>query len=119
LPCALDALQREQQLPFACRYGQVFDRVAISMPAAKVHPAVDARGVALEHMLDEADAFEELAPVERRDQTKAANQVRHAGLLGRLVLSFRSNRVLGGLSPRRQRRVEFAMQPRCDRTEGA
>ena len=119
LPRALDALQREQQLPLAGRHRQLLDGVAIPVAAAEVHPAVDAGRVALEHLLDEAHAFEELAPVERRDQAEAADQVGHAGLFGRLVLAFRSDRVLDRLSARRQRGLELLVQPRRDRAERA
>ena len=119
LPRALDALQREQQLPLAGRHRQLLDGMAIPVAAAEVHPAVDAGRVALEHLLDQADAFEELAPVERRDQAEAADQVGHAGLFGRLVLAFRPNGVLDRLSARRQRGVELLVQLRRDRAEGA
>ena len=119
LPRALDALQREQQLPFAGRHGQLLDGVAIPVAAAEVHPAVDAGRIALQHLLDEADALEELAPVERRDQAQAADQVGHAGLFGRLMLSLRSDRVLDRLSARRQRRFELLVQPRRERAERA
>jgi hypothetical protein len=73
----------------------------------------------VEHLLDEADAFEELTPVERRNQAEATNQVGDAGLFGRLVLAFRSNRVLGRLASRGQRRLELAVQPRRRGAEGA
>ena len=108
LPRALDALQRDAQLAFAGRLGQLLDRVAIAVAAAEVHPAVDARRIALQDLLDEADALEELAPVERRNQAEAADQVGHERLFGRLVLPFRSDRVLDRLAARGQRRVELA-----------
>ena len=66
LPRAFDALQRDAHLAFAGRIGQLLDRVAIAIAAAEIHPAVDAGRVALQHLLDQADALEELAPVERR-----------------------------------------------------
>ena len=114
LPGALDALQRQQQLTFASRHGKLLDGVAIPVAAAEVHPAVDAGRIALQHLLDEAHAFEELAPIERRNQTEAANQVRHPRLLGRLMLSFCPDGVLDRLSARRQRRFELMVQTRCD-----
>ena len=77
LPGALHALQRHAQLALAGRLGQLLDRVAIAVAAAEVHPAVDAGRIALQHLLDQADALEELAPVERRDQAQAADQVGH------------------------------------------
>ena len=103
----LDAFQREQQLSFAGRHGELLDGVAIPVAAAEVHPAVDARRIALEHLLDEAHALEELAPIECRNQAQAANQVGHAGLFGRLMLSFCPDGVLDGLAARLQRRFEL------------
>ena len=87
--------------------GQFLDRMAVAVAAAEVHPAVDAGRIALQHLLDQADALEELAPVERRDQPQAADQVRHRRLLGRLVLPFGADRVLDGLrrAPRAPRRA--------------
>ena len=37
LPGALDALERDAQLPFAGRLGQFLDRVPIAIAAAEVH----------------------------------------------------------------------------------
>ena len=119
LPCALDALQREQELPLTSRDRQFLNGVAISVAATEVHLAVDTRRIAVEHLLDEADAFEELTPVERRNQVEASNQVRHARLFGRLVLAFRPDRVLESLPSPRQRHLELAVQPRRDRPECA
>ena len=64
LPRTLDTLQRDQQLPFAGRHGELLDGVAIAVTAAEVHPPVDAGRIALEHLLDVAHAFEELTPIE-------------------------------------------------------
>ena len=115
LPCALDALQREQQLPVPAGHRQFLDGVAIPVAAAEVHPAVDARGIALEHLFDEAHVLEELAPVERRDQAETADQVGHPGLFNRLVLAFRADGVLDRLSSRLQGLLELLVQPRGDR----
>ena len=68
LPCPFDALEREPQLSVACRFGQLLNGVPITIAASEVHPAVHAGRVALENLFDEADALEELAPVERRDE---------------------------------------------------
>ena len=119
LPRPFDALQREQQLSLAGRHRQFLDGMAIPVAAAEVHPAVDASRVALEDLLDQAHALEELAPIERRDQAEAADQVRHAGLCGRLVLPFRPDRVLDRLSARGERRVQLLVQPRRDCAERA
>ena len=81
--------------------------MAVAIAAAKVHPAVDRRRIALQHLFDQADALEELAPVERRHQAQAANQVRHERLFGRLMPRFGSDRILDRLASRGQRGVEL------------
>ena len=106
----LDALEREQQLGLAGRQRQLLDRMPVAVAAAEVHLAVDAGGIALQHLLDQADALEELAPVERRDEAEAGDQVGHAGLLGGLVLPVRADRVLHRLAAARQHFVELVMQ---------
>ena len=112
---ALDALQCEEQLAFAGGRRQVLHGMAVAIAAAEVHPAVDARRVALQHLLDQAHALEELTPVEGRNQAQAANQVRHAGLFRGLVLAFGADGALDGLTPLGQGQVELAMQCRCRR----
>ena len=46
--------------------GQVLHGLAVAVAAQEVHAAVDARRVALQHPLDQADRLEVLAPVEGR-----------------------------------------------------
>ena len=119
LPGPLDAFEGQQQLPFAGRHRQFLDRVAVAVAAAEVHLAVDTRRVALQHLLDQAHALEELAPVERRDHAQTANQVGQARLLSGLMLSFRADRVLDRLTARLQRGVELLVQAGGHRAEGA
>ncbi len=107
LPGALDALQRHAHLCFAGWFRLFLHRMAIAVSAGEIHPAVDAGGIALQHLLNQADALEELAPIEGRDQTQAANQVGHEGLFGGLMSSFRPDCVLDGLADRSQRIVEL------------
>ena len=61
LPRALDGLERDAELRLAGRVGQFLDRVAVAIAAAEVHAAVDADRIALQDLLDQADALEELA----------------------------------------------------------
>ena len=110
LPRALDALEREQQLRLAGRPRQLLHGVAVAVAAAEVHPAVHARRIALQHLLDEADALEELAPVERADEAQAGDEVGDGGLLRGLVLAFRR-----GWRPRSSRRGATAAR----RADGA
>ncbi len=112
LPRTLDALQGEQQLAVPGRRREVLYRVPVPISTTEVHPAVDPRRIALQDLLDEADPFEELAPVERRNQAQAADQIGHRRLFGRLMLAFRANRVLDRLFPCGQRLVEPPMERR-------
>ena len=111
----LDALEREQQLGLTRRQRQLLDRMPVAVAAAEVHLAVDAGGIALQHLLDQADALEELAPVEGGDEAEARDQVGHARLLGGLVLPVDADRVLHRLAPARQHLVELAMKGRRNR----
>ena len=91
--------------------------MAVAVAAAEVHPAVDARRIPLQHLLDEAHALEELAPVEGRNQAQAGDQVGHARLCRRLVLSFRANDVLERLPARLEERLELVIEVRGQRAE--
>jgi hypothetical protein len=112
LPRPFDALERQQELAFAGGNGKFFDGVAIAIAAAEVHPPVNAGGIALQHLFDEADALEKFTPVERRDQAQAADEIRHAGLFGGLSPSFGANRVFNRRAARRQRLLEMLMERR-------
>ena len=114
---ALDRLQREQELAVAGRRGELLDRVAIAVAAAEVHSRVDGRGIALQHLLDQADAFEELAPVEGANQPEAADEIGDARLLRGFVLSLGADRVFDRLAARRERAFELVVQSRRDGAE--
>ena len=64
----------------------------------------------MQHLLDQADALEELRPIKRRDQAQGADEARHEGLFAGLVSSIRPNRFFDRLAPGGQRRVEFLPQ---------
>jgi len=80
LPRALDGLERNTELRLPCRLGHFFYRVPIAIPAAEIHAAVHTNRIPLENLFDEADALEELRPVERGDKVQAAEQARHESL---------------------------------------
>jgi hypothetical protein len=92
LPRALHAAQRHADLGLARSLRELLERVAVPVAAVEVHDGVDARRVSPEHLLDEADALEEPAPVERGAQPQAVHRVRDRGLGRRLVL--RADRLL-------------------------
>ena len=72
------------------------------VPAEKVHPSIRARGVALQHLFDEAHAFDVLLPVERGAEAKARDGIRHGDLGDPLALVFAANRVFRGRLRRHQ-----------------
>ena len=76
LPRALDGPQRHAHLAFSGRLGQLLDRLAVAIAAQEVHPPVDAGRVALQHLLDQAHRLDVLAPVERRAEAQAGDDVR-------------------------------------------
>ena len=91
---ALDGAQGDAHLPLAGAVGQLLDRLAIAVAAQEVHAAVDAGGIALEHPLDEADRLEVLAPVERRDEAQAGDDVGDRDLRRRLALVLAADGLL-------------------------
>ena len=119
LPGPFHALERQQQLRLPRRPGQLLHGVAVAVAAAEIHLAVHARRVALQHLLDQADALEELAPVEGADETQAGDEIRDGGLLGGLLLSVHADGVLHRLAAVRQQRVELPVHGRGDRPERA
>ena len=110
LPRALDGLERHAKLRLAGGFGQFLHRVPVAIPAAEIHAAVDTDRIPLEDLFDQADALEELRPVERGNQVQAAEQARHEGLCGRLVASFGANGVLERHAAGGEPLVQFASQ---------
>ena len=63
---------------------ELFDGLALPIAAEEVHPAVGAGGIALQHLFDQADRLEVLAPVERGAQTQAGDGIGDRDLVGGL-----------------------------------
>ncbi|MNF91607.1 hypothetical protein D3C84_742130 [compost metagenome] len=63
----------------------------------EVHGGIDRRRVLPQHLLDEAQALDELAPVGRRQQAQAADAVADGHLVGRLLLGIHLHHVLDGV----------------------
>src|SRR4030095_15620790 len=72
--------------------------------------AIERRRVLLQDFLDSADAFDELAPVDRTQEAKAADAVADRHLVGGLLLIFSLDR----LCDRRMRSGEPLLDP-CQR----
>src|SRR4029453_3265361 len=78
---ALHALQRDAHLTLTGTIGELLDGLAVLIPAGKIHAAVDASRVAVQHLLDLADALEEATPVERGAESQTGNRIRHRRLV--------------------------------------
>src|SRR5215212_4031532 len=59
-----------------------FDDVAVTIAGGKLHPGIDAGGIRPQQRLDKTDFFEEVVPVERREQTHAGDDVADRYLCG-------------------------------------
>jgi hypothetical protein len=111
LPRALDRLERHPHLRLAGRRRELLDRLTLPVAAQEVHPCVGAGGIALQHLLDQADRFEILPPVEHGTEAQAGNRIRDRHLRRRLALVFHANRRFR----RRLLRREVLLDRRPDR----
>ena len=96
------ALSATRTWPSPLGGAELFDGAALRVAAQEVHAAVRARGIALQHVFDEADRLDVLRPVERRAEAEAGHRVRHRDLRDALPLVLAANRLLGGRLPRRE-----------------
>ena len=110
LPGTFDALECHAHLAFTGRLRERLHGVAVTIAAAEVHAAIHGRRIALQHLFNQADALEKLAPVECRDEPEAADQIRHERLLGSLVPRFGADGVLNRLSAGRHGSIELLPQ---------
>jgi hypothetical protein len=63
-----DRAQRDGDLGRARGIGELLDRLPIAVAGREVHAPVHAGGIALQHLLEQADALDRPVPVRRRDQ---------------------------------------------------
>ena len=92
---ALYRSQCDAHLGFTGRRSQFLDRLALAVAAQEIHRTVHAGGIALKHLLDETDRFEVVAPVERRTQAQAGQDIGHGYLSRRLTLVLIPDRIFG------------------------
>jgi len=107
-PITAQLTQRDAELCFTRRIGQFLDRMAIAIAAPEIHSSVDAGRIAMEHLFDETDALEELAPVKRRDEAQTADQAGHRRLFRRLMSPLRGDRLFNGVAAGGERIFEIA-----------
>ena len=96
LAAALDRPQRHPDLRITVGFGELFHRLTLPVAAQEVHPAVGAGGIALQHLLDQADRLDVLPPVDRRAEAQAGDRIGHRYLVGRLVLVLAADRRFRG-----------------------
>ena len=90
---AFNRAQRDAHLRLSVGRGELLDRLTLAIAAEEVHRAVDAGGIALQHLLDQAHRFEVVAPIERRAQTQAGQDVGHRHQRGGLLLVLAPDRI--------------------------
>ena len=75
---------------------QLLDGMTVAIACREVHPRIYARGVRAQHLLDGAQCFNELAPIDRDKQTQATNAIADGNLVGRLTLGIRLHKMRDG-----------------------
>ena len=84
----LDGAPRHHLLVRIGAFGDAFDIVAIAIAGRKIHPAVCASRVFAQNAVNTADALEKIAPVERRQQTHAPDDVGNGRVHCSLAIMF-------------------------------
>ncbi len=92
---ALDHFQRDANLRLARGLRDLFNRLAHAIAAEEIHLRIHARGIAPQDVVDQADRFDVLAPVNRRAEAQAGDGVGHRRLARRLLLMLEADDVLG------------------------
>src|SRR5450755_1545263 len=90
---ALDGPQGNSQLTFSRGVCQLLHRLSVPVPTEEIHAGVHIRRVALQHLLNETDRFEILAPVQGGTQTKTGNHISDRELSRCLPLVLSSHRI--------------------------
>ena len=93
------------------RFAREFlDRAPVKIACRKIHRREIAG--AAQHRIDRTDAFEELRPVDRRDQAHARDHVADGDVRRALALNLLAHDLVGGRSFRRQSVVQPAQRRR-------
>jgi hypothetical protein len=100
----VDHLPSDLELESAGASRELLDGVAVPVAGREVHGAEVTAGA--QGLVDEADAFEELRPVERGHRPHAGDHVAHRHVRGGLVLELDSHEIVGRRSGRRELLVE-------------
>ncbi len=102
----LDGALGDRDLVLAPRARERLDDLPVAIARQEIHATVDARGIALQDVLDEARALEDLAPILGRAEPEAREHVRDRDLRGRLALGLLADVVLDRASESGEMLVE-------------
>ena len=100
-----DHLTGHLELGSAGASRELLDRVTVAVAGREVHGTEGTVGS--QRLVDDADAFEELCPVEGRHRPHARDHVADRHVRGGLVLELDSHELVG----RRSRRRELLVEP--------
>ena len=75
---------------------QLLDDMTVAIARCEIHLRVYARRIHSQHLLDGAQRFNELAPVDRDQQAQATNAIADRNLVGRLTLRIGLHEVRDG-----------------------
>ena len=92
-----DGRFRRLDLGAAALPGQFLDSVPVAVSRPEIHEGVDARRVAAEHGLGDAERLDEIPPVDGRQGPHAGNAVAGGDVIGRLRLVLALLDLLDGL----------------------
>src|SRR5438552_9824414 len=108
----LNGLRSDLGLCQATLLGDALDRVTITVAGRKLHRAINVLRIAAQYSLDDADAFDEIAPVDRAQEAKTSDAIADRDLVRCLLLVLR----LHQLFDRQMRFREPLLYPRqCKR----
>jgi hypothetical protein len=99
---AFDGFECDAHLPFAAPRRQLLDRLPLLIAAQEIHARVGTRGIALEHLFDQAHRLDVLLPVEGGAEPETGDGIRHRDLGHSLTLVLVPNRVFRGGVKQRQ-----------------
>src|SRR5207253_4259212 len=68
--------------------GEDFDDVAITIARREIHVAVNIGRLAAQCLLDQAERFDKLLPIDRTEQTQTRDAVANRNLIRGLALTF-------------------------------
>ena len=104
---ALHAAQRHAQLRLAAGLRKFFHGLPVPIAALEVHGAIHGGGIALQHLLDQADALEVQRPVQRRAEAEAGDRVADRHLPHGQGLVFSADGILGRHALRGEARLDL------------